>query len=146
MKENIYALFPHLLLFPILHLSSYHQVNHLNDENKRLKEKLSLIATQVKALPGGAGLAASASEVTAALRTKIPSGQLKRIYVHISCINDQSLCPCHYVDTLACKISTQLHACCTVFHSSATHTFMSPCSSQHTPPLTSSLITQISLP
>lgn len=52
------------------------QVNHLNDENKRLKEKLSLIATQVKALPGGAGLAASASEVTAASRNKIPSDDL----------------------------------------------------------------------
>lgn len=49
------------------------QVNVLNEENKKLKEKLSLIATQVKALPGGAGLAASASELTTAPRHKISS-------------------------------------------------------------------------
>ncbi|KAG0723234.1 hypothetical protein GWK47_043050 [Chionoecetes opilio] len=49
------------------------QVNHLNDVNRKLKEKLSLIATQVKALPGGAVLAASASDFTVASKTKMHS-------------------------------------------------------------------------
>ncbi|CAL4164119.1 unnamed protein product, partial [Meganyctiphanes norvegica] len=37
------------------------QVNLLGDENGRLRDKLSLIATQVKTLPGGASIAAAAT-------------------------------------------------------------------------------------
>lgn len=47
------------------------QVNQMNDENRRLREKLSLITTQVKALPGGACLAMSVSDVASPPRTKI---------------------------------------------------------------------------
>lgn len=43
----------------------------MNDENRRLREKLSLITTQVKALPGGACLAMSVSDVASPPRTKI---------------------------------------------------------------------------
>lgn len=48
-----------------------HQVNLLSDENRKLREKLNLITTQVKALPGGAGLALSATELSTPPRTKI---------------------------------------------------------------------------
>ncbi|XP_068217471.1 uncharacterized protein spn-F isoform X3 [Palaemon carinicauda] len=47
------------------------QVNLTAEENKRLREKLSLISAQVKTLPGGASLAASASELSTPLKTKI---------------------------------------------------------------------------
>lgn len=47
------------------------QVTLTTDENRRLREKLSLISAQVKTLPGGASLAASASEFTSQPRTKI---------------------------------------------------------------------------
>ncbi|XP_066987141.1 uncharacterized protein [Macrobrachium rosenbergii] len=47
------------------------QVTLAADENKRLREKLSLISAQVKTLPGGASLAASASELSTPPKTKI---------------------------------------------------------------------------
>lgn len=51
------------------------QVNLLGDENGRLRDKLTLIATQVKSLPGGASVAASATLFTNTLsnpaKTKI---------------------------------------------------------------------------
>ncbi|KAK7065442.1 hypothetical protein SK128_023165 [Halocaridina rubra] len=48
------------------------QVNLTTDENRRLREKLNLISAQVKTLPGGAALAATASEfATPPPRTKI---------------------------------------------------------------------------
>lgn len=59
-----------ILSLPSPFVPSLFQVNNLSNENRRLKEKLSLIATQVKALPGGASLAASASELTTSSRTK----------------------------------------------------------------------------